>query len=102
MADVVNDALDKILERMTVLTDRDEAQQALLAGLAEQLRTHAASPAKIKAIADAVETRIADINAAIVANTPEAPPVEVPSPEVVPPADVGTPTAPDGTVPPAA
>ena len=68
--------LDDLLTKVTNLTTVDDSLVALCQGLSEQLKAAIAAndPAKIQAVADALDAETAKITAAVTANTPAAPP----------------------------
>lgn len=69
--------LDEILVKVQAESTVDDSIIALLTGISQQLKDALAlnDPAKLQAVADGIDANIAKIQAAVVANTPAAPPV---------------------------
>jgi hypothetical protein len=65
--------LDGILAKVTAQTSVIQSNNTLLAELSAEIKANANDPAKMQAIADAIDGNTASISAAVVANTPAAP-----------------------------
>lgn len=68
--------LTRLTQEVTEISDASQAAITLLSNLAEQLREAAADPAAIAALADQLDASGTALAAAVVANTPAAPPSE--------------------------
>ncbi len=65
----VNEAIDALTKQVDVQDTVIGSAEALMTGLADQLRANANSPAAINAIADRITAKSAELAAAVEANT---------------------------------
>ena len=68
--------MSKELDRLKASVEAENtviaSAEALLAGLAQQIRDLASDPAALNALADEVDAKTAELSAAVTANTPTA------------------------------
>lgn len=62
-------ALDRLTTDVTAIRGAADSLIALVNGLAQIIRDNATDPAALNALADSLEAKVADINAAVAANT---------------------------------
>ena len=79
--------LSSLATEVQAVQDQEDAAEALIAGIAAQLKAVATDPAKITALANQLAASRTKLAAAVVANTPASPPGPVATaPVVIPPA----------------
>lgn len=74
------DTLDQLTTDVQADTDAVTAATTLIAGLVQQIKDAGTDPVALKALTDKLEANTAALSAAVVANTPAAPPAPAPQP----------------------
>jgi peptidoglycan hydrolase CwlO-like protein len=72
-------ATDRLTASVAALTSAEKSAVALLGQLAQLIRDNAEDPAALNKIADDIDADTTEIAAAVVANTPAAPPAPEPT-----------------------